>query len=539
MDTKLRYDGYLRKSTESSERQALSIPAQKKEILAKFPKVKIVRWVEESRSAFEAENRPEFDAMLKRLKNGEIDGIVAWQPNRLSRNALEAGKIAHYINTGVIKDIKFVSHTFENTPEGVKALQYALADSQYYSANLGRDVKRGNKEKRERGWLPTANLNGYLNTPNMNQNEADPTESITTKDPERFHLVRQAWDLLLTEQYSVPAILDIMNNQWGYRTRKTRKRGGEPLSRTALYNIFNNVRYTGKIPNPITGELMDGVYPAMITVEEYNKAQYILGKHGKPRITEKREFAYKGIAICGECGCSITAETHYKPKYDKRYTYYHCTHKRKDYSCKQPSIEEGELVRQLEELFDGLTIRKEFEEWGLEAIQAINSEEADERQKIIDNQTKALKEAENRADRLLDLVAKGIISETQYQTKSNEAEVEITTLRKELDYTLNNGGDWRNAMRKTLDVLFNGRERFENGDVFAKREILQSLGSNIVIQDGELCVDTYKWLEPIQKHYKSLEAKFDKVRTSDLQIEKDPFGSIRPVWRRGRDSNPR
>lgn len=54
----------------------------------------------------------------------------------------------------------------------------------------------------------------------------------------------------------------------------------------------------------------------------------------------------------------------------------------------------GELVRQLEELFDGLTIRKEFEEWGLEAIQAINSEEADERQKIIDNQTKALKEAE-------------------------------------------------------------------------------------------------------------------------------------------------
>lgn len=70
----------------------------------------------------------------------------------------------------------------------------------------------------------------------------------------------------------------------------------------------------------------------------------------------------------------------------------------------------------------------------------------------------------------MDLVAKGIISETQYQTKSNEAEVEITTLRKELDYTLNNGGDWRNAMRKTLDVLFNGRERFENGDVFAKRE---------------------------------------------------------------------
>jgi DNA invertase Pin-like site-specific DNA recombinase len=298
-DKLLRYDGYLRKSTESSERQALSIPAQKKEILAKFPKLKIVRWVEESRSAFEAENRPEFDTMLKRLKNGEIDGIVAWQPNRLSRNALEAGKIAHYINTGVIKDIKFVSHTFENTPEGVKALQYALADSQYYSANLGRDVKRGNKEKRERGWLPTANLNGYLNVPNPNQTEEDPTESITAIDPDRFHLVRQAWDLLLTGQHSVPAILDIMNNKWGYRTRKTRLQGGEPLSRSGLYNIFNNIKYAGKIPNPVTGELLDGAYPAMITVDEYNKAQEILGKKGKPRITAKKEFTYKGIAICG------------------------------------------------------------------------------------------------------------------------------------------------------------------------------------------------------------------------------------------------
>lgn len=530
----LRYEAYVRKSTESAERQALSIPAQKKEIKAKFGHLRIVRWVEDSKSAYEAENRPEFDAMMKRLKNGEIDGIIAWKPNRLSRNALEAGLIVHYIDKGFIKNIRFVSYTFENTPEGIKQLQYELADSRCYSANLSVDVRRGNKEKRERGWLPTANLNGYLNMPNPNQTEEDPTESITAIDPERFHLVRQAWDLLLTGQYSVPAILDIMNNQWGYRTRKTRLQGGTPLSRSGLYNIFNNVKYTGKIPNPITGELMGGSYTPMITVEEYNKAQKILGNHGKPCLTEKKEFAYKGIAVCGECGCGITAEH----KRNKRYTYYHCTHKRKDYHCKQPSIEESELVRQLEQLFDGLSIRKEFEEWGLEAMQAINGEEADEKQQIIETQTKALKTAEDKANRLLDLVANGTISESQYQVKSVEAEAEIKTLREELDYTLNNGGDWREAMRKTLDVLFNGRKRFEKGDVFVKREVLQSLGSNIVIKDGKLSIDTYEWLEPVKNGYKVLEANFEKVRTAPQQIEKDPYGSIRLDWRRGGDSNP-
>ena len=145
---KLRYIAYLRKSTEANERQALSIDAQRNEILKCFPNLNIIDWVQESKSAFEAENRPAFSAMMERIKRGEADGIVAWQPTRLSRNSMDAGQITHYFSHGIIKDLQFVTASFENTPEGVKSLQYALADSQYYSANLSRDVKRGNREKR-------------------------------------------------------------------------------------------------------------------------------------------------------------------------------------------------------------------------------------------------------------------------------------------------------------------------------------------------------------------------------------------------------
>ena len=538
MEKGLRYEAYVRKSTEASERQALSIPAQKAEILARFPDLNIVRWTEESRSAFKAENRPDFDAMLKRLKKGEIDGIVAWQPNRLSRNALDAGRIVHYINTGIIKDIKFVSHTFEPTPEGVKSLQYSLADSQYYSANLGRDVRRGNKAKRERGWLQHANLNGYLNAPNPNQSELDPTESITVKDPERFNLLRKAWDLLLTGEYSVPAILDILNNEWGYRTRlsKSKKRGGKPLSRTALYNIFTNPRYAGKVPTP-EGELLDGKFPAMITTEEFNRAQFILGKHGKPRITPKKDFIYKGIATCGECGCSITAEYKYKAKYDKTYIYYHCTHKRGN--CRQGSIEEKELTRQLEAFWNSVNIKKEFFEWGLEAIQAMNSEANAEREKIAEAQTKALSEAQKKADRLLDLVVNGTISEETYKEKVKESNETITRLKDNLSSTIESGNDWRTTMQKTLEVLFDGKRRFENGDILVKRELLQSLGSNIRIIDGQLVIDLYKWLIPIQENYKTLEKQFDEVRTSSEQRKNSQISAIRSVWRKREDSNLR
>ncbi len=532
---KLRYIEYLRKSTEANERQALSIDAQRNEILKCFPNLNIIDWVQESKSAFEAENRPAFSAMMERIKRGEADGIVAWQPTRLSRNSMDAGQITHYFSHGIIKDLQFVTASFENTPEGVKSLQYALADSQYYSANLSRDVKRGNREKRLKGWLPTANLLGYLNQKNPNPTEEDPTESITAVDPERFPLLQKAWKLFLTGEYSVPAILDVLNNQWGFRTRKTRRKGGCPLSRAGFYKLLKNERYAGIIIEPLTGEKLRGSYPAMISIDEYNRTQELLGRHGKPRLTQKKDFTYKGIARCGECGCSITAEH----KRGGKYTYYHCTHKRKDIDCKQGCIEEKDLTRQLEELFDGLTIMKQFEVWGLETIRNMNDEECGDRRHLLDSQSKALKRANEKADRLLDMCAGGLITQEQYKNKLEEVNAEIKQLQKDLNETLENGADWRKMMRKTLEVLFSGREKFENGDAYAKREVLQSLGSNIVIRDKKLSIDTYKWLEPIQKNYKKLEEQFKAGSNSDLQIKNASNESVCQQWRRVGDSNSR
>ena len=57
-NTQLRYIAYMRKSTEGDERQALSLGKQEDAIKEAFPGLNIIDWVKESRSAFEAENRP-------------------------------------------------------------------------------------------------------------------------------------------------------------------------------------------------------------------------------------------------------------------------------------------------------------------------------------------------------------------------------------------------------------------------------------------------------------------------------------------------
>ncbi len=70
-------------------------------------------------------------------------GIIAWHPDRLSRNEIDASTITYLVRTGVIHGLKFGSYNFDNSPEGIMMLQLALSQSQYFSSKLGKDVKRG------------------------------------------------------------------------------------------------------------------------------------------------------------------------------------------------------------------------------------------------------------------------------------------------------------------------------------------------------------------------------------------------------------
>lgn len=60
--------------------------------------------IQESKSAKKSGNRPLFLHILKDIEKVKYDGILAWHPNRLSRNSLEAGKIVDMMDiSGVPK----------------------------------------------------------------------------------------------------------------------------------------------------------------------------------------------------------------------------------------------------------------------------------------------------------------------------------------------------------------------------------------------------------------------------------------------------
>ena len=93
---RVRYCLYARKSSESEERQVLSIDSQIKEMLELAEKegLEIVIMKRESHSAKETGQRPIFNEIIEEINQGKFNAILTWAPDRISRNAGDLGKVA-------------------------------------------------------------------------------------------------------------------------------------------------------------------------------------------------------------------------------------------------------------------------------------------------------------------------------------------------------------------------------------------------------------------------------------------------------------
>lgn len=527
----INYGIYIRKSSEEEERQVLSLSSQKDKITERFPDLMIKNEFTESKSAFEPNKRPDFKKLLDLLDKGILEGIIAWHPDRLCRNEVDAAEISWRIRKGIIKDLKFASgFTFENTPEGIMMLQLTMSQSQYFSAKLSKDVRRGNEKKRQMGGITGRAHEGYMNQ-----------DRQAIIDPDRYPVIRKAFDLFLTGEYSVQSIYEIMKNEWGYKTIQRRKIGGKELSRSSLYYIFRNVRYAGLIPDPYKpGEFYKANFRAMITIEEYDRVQSLLGRHGSPRLTARKEFSLRGFIHCGECGCSITAQSKQKRLKNGQvnvHTYYHCTGKRKGCQQNKHYIKESDLFDQLQILLGEYELDSKLQDWALEALHEFSNEEIKSRDKIQNMQNQSIKKTQDQLDKLLDLATKGLIGDSEFSNKSESLKESLKKIQDEQSDTNYRVKNWYEVMESTINTLTNVTEKFVNGAISDKREILLAIGQNPILKDNKLSITPNKWLKPVSRELKDIKCELQKVRTGPLQIQKTSEEAIMSKWCTRQDSN--
>ncbi len=292
---------YCRKSTDTEDKQVLSLESQEKELLqiAKRDNLEIINTYRESRSAKEP-GRPIFNTVLSILATGKIDGILCWKIDRLTRNPVDGGHIQWLLQSEKIKCIA----TFEKNyypSDNVLLMNIEQAMATQYIRDLSTNVKRGNRAKLERGEWPGKATFGYRN---------DKASKTVEVDKKAAHYVKRAYDLYATGGYTLKELSDILY------TEGLRSSSGNKVFKSKIHTFFTNKFYYGLMERG--GSVYVGKHTPIISLELFEKAQDVLlhRKHPRP---QKHFYVARGFLRCGSCDCAITGDI------KKGFTYYYCT----------------------------------------------------------------------------------------------------------------------------------------------------------------------------------------------------------------------
>jgi site-specific DNA recombinase len=473
----MRYFIYCRKSSEAEDRQVLSIDSQLAELTRSFaaePSITIVRTYKEAHSA-KAPGRPVFEEMLAAIEKGEAEGIIAWHPDRLARNSVDGGRIIYLLDRKILKDMKFPTFSFENTPQGKLMLSVLLGFSKYYVDSLSENVKRGQRSKVERGWRPASFPLGYRH---------DPVSKTVVLDPDHSPVLKRLFDLALTGAYSVPQLLRVATEEWHYRMPSTRRYKGRPLALASLYKMLANPFYAGQFR--WNGRLYQGKHEPLITLTEFERLRRIVGRAHKER-PQRHSFPFTGLIRCGACGLMVTAEHKWNAQ-GREYEYYHCTKRGSGPRCTQPAITASELETQLAAVvhrvsLDEATLKVALGQCirdtaGVELATAALQRDLQLRIADLDAQISTL----------TDLRVRNIISDDEFLLRRRD----LTLARATLVEASSKSGQADQWFELVSEVnLFRNRAAswFDNGTHQVKRLILQTIGSNFRMTNKRISVE--------------------------------------------------
>ena len=470
----IKYIAYCRKSTDEKDKQVLSIEAQIIELkeFAKRDNLFITEFITEAKTA-KVPGREQFAEALKKIEKGMANAILSWHPDRLARNSIDGGKIIYLLDTGKLLDLKFPSFWFESTPQGKFMLSIAFGQSKYYVDNLSENVKRGNRQKLRNGVWPSKAPYGYTNNPK--------TRGIDI-DPELSRVVKKSFQLFADGNISFTGISQFMFKLG------IRREGEKPVKVGQVKNMLSNRFYLGILK--YAGEYYQGSHKTFISKKLFDEVQKQVEKVERPR-QEGHNFAFAGLATCGECGAAITAEQHvkkYKNGNGQTFIYYRCTKKLKP--CNQKYVSESELEPQIRKIVSDCGLCEGWEQYFDKWISQAEEKDkltAEVEEKQLGGQ---IQESEIKLNRLLDGYLDQVIEPEIYKQKKNELFDEKLKLEEKKSQIQKNGTVWLEPMREFVNCALQAQKiaRAKNNchdlTIMAKK-----VGSNFFLMNRRLSVN--------------------------------------------------
>ncbi len=348
---------YTRKSNEDGlEQKFNSLDAQRvaceKYIKSKEGWVILVKRYDDGGYSGKNLERPAIKELFEDVKKGEVDCVVVYTLDRLSRETKDSIEVTSFFRRHRVNFVAVTQIFDNNTPMG-KFVQTVLSGA----AQLEREmiverVKNEIATSKEQGlWMGGTLPLGYDVKDKeliINEKEAKTVKHIFERYLELRSMAELAREL----------------NREGYRTKRFEAKsgkvyGGEIFKKATVRRIITNPIYMGKIKH--YEKQYEGKHEAIIEEEKWQKAQELI-KNQPYRKAKYEEALLKGIIKCKSCDVNMTLT--YAKKENKRYRYYVCNNHLRGKNCESVNrtVVAGEVEKEVMKKAEQL-----YEKWGKKA----------------------------------------------------------------------------------------------------------------------------------------------------------------------------
>ena len=315
--------------------------------LAGRDNLNVVEIKREAHSSKEAGKRPVYNEHISEISTGKFNGILTWAPDRLSRNAGDLGAVVDLMDKKMLVEIRTPSQKFTNNPNEKFLLMILGSQAKLENDNKVVNVKRGLRARCEMGLWPAVAPTGYLSNPDRNKK----CEVVVDRD--RAETIKLMYEKVAYNGWSGRKLYLWLRDEIGFVTKN-----GKPLTLSNVYIILKNTFYYGEFEYPKgSGNWYKGKHEPLITKDLYKAVQNRLTNEHVVR-KQNKEFAFTKMITCGLCGSGITADEKFKRQKngnEHRYVYYGCS-KFHDKNCKCGYIREEDLIEQLAQLLDTISL---------------------------------------------------------------------------------------------------------------------------------------------------------------------------------------
>ncbi len=226
-------------------------------------------------------------------------------------------------------------------------------------------------------------------------------------------------------------------------------------------------------------------YPKLITRELFDKCQQVRNKRNiNPHKILSKDFIFKGLLKCQNCGCSMSAETKIKPS-GLTFTYYSCTNSKG--ICKRVYVPEKDLLKPVYEVLErSESISEDTQSQLVDKLRESTEREVlFHKAQIIRLQTE-YNNIKAKQNRLLDTLLDQRITKDIYDKKHQELQDQIQVLEIEMSEHSKADYDYQTTVATVVSVARRAKTIFESSEPARKRQFLNYILQNPTVKEKKL-----------------------------------------------------